>query len=293
MLPELKANRDVQRGTRRNPEKPTMIAKVCEGKGRGELWMGPLPVAQRMKVIKETDYSIQVCCFSMEPEAIKIDEKASGMRIPGAFVFRCDVFNPVTRTPDFETLQEFVITSLRQGDNVYVHCVTGIRRSVIVAALLSAVLMGITLEAAMDIINQSRNVEFNMHTGRQWNIRYESMEGLWMDEMHQKNLDREDTEFLCREVDGIRAVVHVIEDAEEAAIQSPYHLMQSHTSPLLPVDPETMPMEDQQSDFEHPLTAEGDDNPQEANPESSSSPLQISAGQATRSDTEPTLQSGH
>ena len=28
-----------------------------------------------------------------------------------------------------------------------------------------------------------------------------------MDEMHQKNLDREDTEFLCREVDGIRAVV--------------------------------------------------------------------------------------
>ena len=91
----------------------------------------------------------------MEPEAIKIDERgASGMRIPGAFVFRCDVFNPVTRTPDFETLQEFVITSLRQGDNVYVHCVTGIRRSVVVAALLSARLMSITLEAAMDIINQ-------------------------------------------------------------------------------------------------------------------------------------------
>ena len=88
-----------------------------------------------------------------------------------------------------------------------------------------------------------------------------------MDEMHQKNLDREDSEFLCREVDGTRVVVHVIEDAEEAAIQSPYHLMQSHTSPLLLVDPETMPMEDQQSDFEHPLTAGGDDNPQEANPE--------------------------
>ena len=114
-----------------------------------------------------------------------------------------------------------------------------------------------------------------------------------MDAMHQKNLGREDTEFLCREVDCIRAVVHVIEDAEEAAIQSPYHLMQSHTSPLLPVDPERMPMEDQQSDFEPPFTAEGDDNPQEANPESSLSPLQMPAGQATRSDTELTLPSGH
>ncbi len=134
-------------------------------KGKGELWLGPLPTWHRMGVIMETIYSIQICCLSMEPEAVRIDGRDSDTRIPGAFVFRCDVFNPVTRTSDFEALQEFVITSLRQGDNVYVHCVAGVRRAVIVAALLSAILMGIRLEAAMDIINQSRNVEFNMHTG--------------------------------------------------------------------------------------------------------------------------------
>ena len=36
LLPELRANRDIRRGNRRNPERPTMLAKVCEGRGRGE-----------------------------------------------------------------------------------------------------------------------------------------------------------------------------------------------------------------------------------------------------------------
>jgi len=187
LLPGLRANRDMRRGNRRNPERPTMIAKVCEGRGKGELWLGPLPIFTRMKVITETDYSIQIYCFSMEPETVIVDEREAGRRIPGAFVFRCDVSNPVTRTSDFESLQEFVITSLRQGDNVYVHCVTGVRRAVIVAALLSAILMDIDLEAAMDIINQSLHVEFNMHTWRQWNTGHESMEERWIDEMHQKH----------------------------------------------------------------------------------------------------------
>ena len=186
MLPELRANRDARRGNRQNPERPTLIAKVCEGRGKGELWLGPLPILTRMKVITETVHSVQIYCFSMEPESVIIDEREAGRRIPGAFVFRCDVSNPVARTSDFEALQEFTITSLRQGDNVYVHCVTGVRRAVIVAALLSAILMDITLEAAIDIINQSRHVEFNFHTGRHWNTKYESMEGQWMDEMHQK-----------------------------------------------------------------------------------------------------------
>ena len=186
LLPELRANRDARRGNRQNPERPTLIAKVCEGRGKGELWLGPLPILTRMKVITETVHSVQIYCFSMEPESVIIDEREAGRRIPGAFVFRCDVSNPVARTSDFEALQEFAITSLRQGDNVYVHCVTGVRRAVIVAALLSAILMDITLEAAIDIINQSRHVEFNFHTGRHWNTRYESMEGQWMDEMHRR-----------------------------------------------------------------------------------------------------------
>ena len=60
LLPELRANRDMRRGNRRNPERPTMVAKVCEGRGNGELCLGPLPILTRMKVITGTDYSVQI-----------------------------------------------------------------------------------------------------------------------------------------------------------------------------------------------------------------------------------------
>ena len=42
------------------------------------------------------------------------------------------------------------------------------------AALLSTILMDIKPEAAMDVTNQSRHVEFNTHTKQQWNTRYEA-----------------------------------------------------------------------------------------------------------------------
>ena len=285
LLPELRANRDVVRGNRRNPERPTMIAKVCEGRGKGELWLGPLPTWHRMGVIMETNYSIQICCLSMEPEAVRIDERESGTRIPGAFVFHCDAFNPVTRTSDFEALQEFVITSMRQGDNVYVHCVAGVRRAVIVAAILSTISMDIMLETAMDIINQSRNVDLD--------VRYDRMAGRWMDEMHQRYLDIEDTTYLCHLHSSGRAVVHGIADGERnenPVSEAPHAAAASHPqstgydgeqpaaaadhAPPPLAEYATMPWGDQHFNFEQCMTTLRSFNPQEANPEGAEPPLQ-------------------
>jgi len=281
LLPELRANRDVVRGNRRNPERPTMIAKVCEGKGKGELWLGPLPTWHRMGVIMETNYSIQICCLSMEPEAVRIDERESGTRIPGAFVFHCDAFNHVTRTSDFEALQEFVITSMRQGNNVYVHCVAGIRRAVIVAAILSTISMNIMLATAMDMINQTRNVD--------WYVRYDRMAGRWMDEMHQRYLDIDDTTHLRHLHSSGHAVVHMIADANPVT-EAPHADAASHPhspeydgeqpaaaadhAPLPPAEYATMPWSDQHSDFEQRMTTLRSLNPQEANPEGAEPPLQ-------------------
>ena len=280
-LPELRANRDVGQGNRRNPERPTMIAKVCEGKGKGELWLGPLPTWHRMGVIMETNYSIQICCLSMEPEAVRIDERESGTRIPGAFVFHCDAFNHVTRTSDFEALQEFAITSMRQGNNVYVHCVAGIRRAVVVAAILSTISMNITLATAMDMISQTRNVD--------WRVRYDRMAGRWMDEMHQKYLHIDDTTHL-RHLRSIgHAVVHMIADGSPVT-EAPHADAASHPhspeydgeqpaaaadhAPLPPAEYATMPWSDQHSDFDQCMTTLRSLNPQEANPEGAETPSQ-------------------
>ena len=96
----------------------------------------------------------------MDPETVQVGESfgESGMCIPGALVFRCDVSDPIKRASDLEALKDRVISSLRQGDNAYVHYVAGIKRAPIVAAILSAMLMGIKLDEAKDIINQSRKL---------------------------------------------------------------------------------------------------------------------------------------
>jgi len=187
LSPELKASSGMGRGNRHSPERPMMMAKACEEAGRGKLRVSSLPILTRMKVITETDRSIQTYCFSMEPEAVTIDEKEAGKRSPVASVVGCDVSNPITRTSDIEALQEFVITSLRQGNDVNVHYVTGGKQAVIVAASRSIILIDIKLKSAMDVTNQPRHVEFDIRTKRQWNTRYGSMEVYWMDENYARH----------------------------------------------------------------------------------------------------------
>ena len=53
-----------------------------------------------------------------------------------------------------------VINSLRQGDNAYIHCVSGISRAPVAAAVLASSLMDISFERAKYIISQVRNVDF-------------------------------------------------------------------------------------------------------------------------------------
>ena len=50
-LPELRQLKWGERGTRINPEPPSLVAKVCQEKGKGEIWLGPLPTAKRMSTI--------------------------------------------------------------------------------------------------------------------------------------------------------------------------------------------------------------------------------------------------
>ena len=52
-----------------------------------------------------------------------------------------------------------MLNSLRQGDNAYVHCVTGVSRAPRAAAVIGAKLMGITFEKAKYIITQVRNIK--------------------------------------------------------------------------------------------------------------------------------------
>ena len=88
MLPMLQGMRDEARGNRLNPERPRLVAKVCEEKGKGELWLGPLPTTKRMDRITTTKHSIQIHCFRKQPTEVEVEPGGEkGMLILGAMVF--------------------------------------------------------------------------------------------------------------------------------------------------------------------------------------------------------------
>ena len=106
------------------------------------------------------------------------------------------------------------------------------------------------------------------------------MAGQWMDEMHQRHLDREDTEYLCQLHDSRRE-----QNLERsmAIRDDEYHEeepVQSHSTPPPLADVATTPLDDQQLDFGQAMTTLANNNPQEANPEGAESPLQQTSVQA-------------
>jgi len=203
LLPRLRGERGDRRGNRLNPEPPRLVAKVCETEGRGELWLGPLPTEQRLGKINETKPSIQVYCFAKSPTQVQVEPGGEwGMLIPGTRAFRCEMSNPEVRLADMRALRACLVNSLRQGDNAYVHCVSGLSRSPMAAAVMGAMLMGISFEEAKGIIEQTCNVSFDKGTRR--------MQGAWIDSMLREKVTNVavPTGFSCRVSDPHEVLVH-------------------------------------------------------------------------------------
>ena len=124
------------------------------------------------------------------------------MFIPNTVSYRCEMSNPKARTTDMQALKSIVVNSLRQGDNAYVHCVSGISRAPMAAAVMCSILMGITFDQAKDLIGQTRNVRFD--GGEQ------CMQGAWIEGVIKDEVTNAEapTGFSCRVVNPDDVVVH-------------------------------------------------------------------------------------
>ena len=142
LMKELAAKRQEHQGFRLKPELPTMVAKVC--KDGGELWLGPVPTKERLSTITAKPMHIQICCFKKPPTEVWVDDNnddSKGVYIPDAEFFKLEMSNPGERQQDFRKLRTPLLTSLRQGDNAFVHCMTGLCRAPLAASLLASLLM--------------------------------------------------------------------------------------------------------------------------------------------------------
>jgi hypothetical protein len=202
ILPMLRTRRWPKRGTRINPEPPSLVAKVCEEEGRGELWLGPIPTESRMSKIMETDHSIQIYCLAKTPPQVELEPGTDGeigMLIPDTLLFRCEMSHSGHREGDIEALSACFVNSLRKGDNGYIHCVSGISRAPMAAAILCSMLMGISFDLARVIISQSRNIREEP-----------GMEGPWIDRVLLLRPAEAEapTSFSCHDTTPDRVVVH-------------------------------------------------------------------------------------
>ena len=178
LLPELRQDRFSRRGNRLQPE----------------------PTEERMDVITETTHSIQIYCFANDPIAVQVEHGGeSGRYIPGTLVFRCEMSNNKARGADMRALMPCLVNSLRQGDNAYVHCVSGLSRAPVAAGVMGAKLMGISLRKSKQIIDQTRNVKSER-----------GMEVPWIDDVLHEDMPEAPipTGFSCRVTHPSHVVVH-------------------------------------------------------------------------------------
>ena len=123
--------RQRRQGVRGNPEPPTLVAKVCAAKGKGEIWLSGLPIADTWPMFQELNVAIQISCFQCHPEDVRLfqDEPSTqGKIVPGARSLRFELSNPAVRVGDLRKMASHVVHSLLGGDNVLVHCMTGLCR---------------------------------------------------------------------------------------------------------------------------------------------------------------------
>ena len=150
LMYELTQKRQRVQGVRTNPERPTLVAKVCED--GGELWLGAVPTRERLRAITVTPMHIQIGCFKKLPTEVWVDKRCDdsrGIFIPDAEYFRLEMSNPGSRQWDFRKLRTALLTSLRQGDNAYVHCMTGLCRAPLAASMLISLIMNEDLDLSL------------------------------------------------------------------------------------------------------------------------------------------------
>ena len=172
----LQGFRQKRQGIRFDPETPSLVCKVCHEIGKGELWLGPLPVAGRMQGISSLGVSLQISCFQKHPTRVALDDKdpsTKGMCIPGSMQMTVEMSNDSRRVHDIRRVRQLLVSSLRQGDNAYVHCMTGLCRAPLAAAILGGILTGTDPAIYFSRIAEIRNVQMHKALDR--------MGGKWME----------------------------------------------------------------------------------------------------------------
>ena len=184
----LAKKRQNRKGHSNRPEPPTLIAKLC--KEGGELWLSGLPTEETFPYSFENkQFDLQVCCFAGSPTG-KTSNRSKGILLPSALQVTINMdAKYMHRTVEGQVRDciSLIVFSLIVGENVLVHCMAGCHRGGIVAAVIRAIVMNQTFDAARMAINQVRFVEIRKALSR---YGPEEVEAAWFKELVKQGQER-------------------------------------------------------------------------------------------------------
>ena len=148
-------------GNRWEPEAPTLVAKMVQTPGKGELYLGGIPRQGDEAIFgRLPPFSMQIHCMKKPPPANEIHPGVYGRVLPGALLFKFEVSNASTRRGDYRRFRACLLSGLRQGECAYVHCMAGVHRAAVASAIMRSDLYGESWAAAAYMITRVRNVDF-------------------------------------------------------------------------------------------------------------------------------------
>ena len=185
MMCQLVLRRQRRRGRRGNPEPPTLIAKYHPAAGRAEVYLGGTPTVSTVDDFRRYNLSLQVHCYSRHPSQVQLDDgnpSTRGAAIPGCVVVRLEMSHHRHRLNDLRAVLPLMARSLACGDNIYIHCMTGLSRGPLGAAILIAALNREPLDTAIRRIDSLRNTKLG--------DALQSMGGPWIEAAIGTQIDR-------------------------------------------------------------------------------------------------------
>ena len=135
-----------------SPEPPTVIYRHIPGLEAPCVILGGLPVQSDMGLLRDLKVELVVTCFQEHPE------KKGGTVPTGAYVYQFGIAGK-KRNASWEGLRKLILPALENGESIYVHCMAGVHRAPVAAALILAAVRQLPFDRMMQHIQKLRAVE--------------------------------------------------------------------------------------------------------------------------------------
>jgi hypothetical protein len=136
-------------GHRNGPEPPTLITM-----GPGKVFLGGIPKKEDAEWFEATNVTLCITCFA------KSAASQGGFVPPSVLNMNVEVSHEGRRAQMWSDAWKVIMCTFQAGESVLIHCMGGVHRAPVVAAVAHSKLMQVPLTAAVEHIERLRAVEF-------------------------------------------------------------------------------------------------------------------------------------